>query len=430
MSKAIVWFRNDLRVRDNESLFAAVNENEAVIAVYCFDPRHFENTAFGFKKTGSFRTQFLIESVSELRENLAKLNITLVVFNQKLEDILPELIEKYKIENLYFQNEWTSEEAKVERNVRSSINNKVQIKTCFNQFLFHPEDIPFEILNVPNVFTKFRQLCEAKVAIRNESSVTKSMPDSNLIENETQIPQLNDFGFDDLELDSRSAFPFKGGENQAIQRLNNYFFEEQNLSIYKLTRNGLVGTDYSTKFSAWLSNGSISAKTIYWEIKKYEAEIEKNESTYWVIFELIWRDYFKYISLKYGDSIFKIEGILNKKYEWKTNQSAINNWINGTTHEPFINANMMELKKTGWMSNRGRQNVASYFAKNLLLDWRIGAAYFESQLIDYDVHSNYGNWMYLSGVGNDPRDRKFNIKTQAENYDGDFSFQNLWLSNV
>jgi deoxyribodipyrimidine photo-lyase len=91
---------------------------------------------------------------------------------------------------------------------------------------------------------------------------------------------------------------------------------------------------------------------------------------------------------------------------------------------------MIELKKTGWMSNRGRQNVASYFAKNLLLDWRIGAAYFESQLIDYDVHSNYGNWMYLSGVGNDPRDRKFNIKTQAENYDGDFIFQNLWLSNA
>jgi len=71
---------------------------------------------------------------------------------------------------------------------------------------------------------------------------------------------------------------------------------------------------------------------------------------------------------------------------------------------------MIELQKTGWMSNRGRQNVASYFAKDLLLDWRIGAAYFESQLIDYDVHSNYGNWMYVAGVGNDPRDRKFNVR--------------------
>jgi deoxyribodipyrimidine photo-lyase len=79
------------------------------------------------------------------------------------------------------------------------------------------------------------------------------------------------------------------------------------------------------------------------------------------------------------------------------------------------------------MSNRGRQNAASYFAKNLKLDWRIGASYFESMLIDYDVHSNYGNWMYVSGVGNDPRDRTFNVKLQAERYDSNGKFQNLWL---
>ena len=88
---------------------------------------------------------------------------------------------------------------------------------------------------------------------------------------------------------------------------------------------------------------------------------------------------------------------------------------------------MLELKHTGWMSNRGRQNVASFFSKNMLLDWRIGAAYFESLLIDFDVHSNYGNWMYVSGVGNDPRDRKFNVDLQAKRYDANNKFQNLWL---
>ncbi|MEL0186501.1 MAG: FAD-binding domain-containing protein, partial [Flavobacteriaceae bacterium] len=95
--------------------------------------------------------------------------------------------------------------------------------------------------------------------------------------------------------------------------------------------------------------------------------------------------------------------------------------------EPFVNANMLELKHTGWMSNRGRQNVASYLSKENNIDWRWGAKYFESKLIDYDVHSNYGNWMYVSGVGNDPRDRKFNIKFQAERYDPNNKFQNLWL---
>ena len=195
-------------------------------------------------------------------------------------------------------------------------------------------------------------------------------------------------------------------------RIAEYFWETQKLSVYKKTRNGLIGKDYSSKLSAWLANGSISARTIYWEVKKYEKEIGANEDTYWLIFELIWRDYFKYISLKHGNKIFQLKGILNKTYEWKFNKKAFQQWTNGNTKEPFVNANMIELQQTGWMSNR------------------IAAAYFESLLIDYDVHSNYGNWIYNSGVGNDPRDRKFNIKRQAEMYDANGAFQKLWLQTT
>ena len=166
---------------------------------------------------------------------------------------------------------------------------------------------------------------------------------------------------------------------------------------------------------------------MYWEVKKFEKEITKNQDTYWLIFELIWRDYFKFISLKHGNKIFKIGGILEKDLDWNKDEKARENWINGETKEAFVNANMKEIAATGFMSNRGRQNVASYWAKELKQDWWVGAAYFESLLIDYDVHSNWGNWMYNSGVGNDPRDRKFNIKRQAERYDPDQKFQNLWL---
>ena len=105
-------------------------------------------------------------------------------------------------------------------------------------------------------------------------------------------------------------------------------------------------------------------------------------------------------------------------------------WVNGTTQESFVNANMKELAATGWMSNRGRQNVGSFWSKEWQQDWRYGAAYFESVLIDYDVHSNWGNWMYNSGVGNDPRDRKFNIARQADMYDAQGKFQRLWLQDT
>ncbi len=424
--KGLVWFRNDLRVNDNESLTKAMAENENVIGIYCFDPRHFETTKFGFKKTEKYRAQFLIETVIELKQNLGKLNIPLLVYHQKPEDCIAEMVSKNEIQTIYFQQEWTTEETAVLENVKLKVPITIEFKATFNQFLYHPEDVPFEIEFIPNVFTQFRTKCEKYSTVRTEF-VVQAMPKENLTINKTQIPTLEDLGFTAFDVDSRTAFPFKGGENQALKRIEHYFWDTKKLGVYKLTRNGLIGIDFSSKFSPWLANGSISAKTIYWEIINYEQQVQKNDSTYWLIFELIWRDYFKYVSLKNGSSIFKIGGILDKNYEWKSNQNQINSWINGTTQEPFVNANMIELQQTGWMSNRGRQNVGSYFAKNLHLDWRIGAAYFESMLIDYDVHSNYGNWMYVAGVGNDPRDRKFNIALQASNYDGESKFRKLWL---
>ncbi|PQV50313.1 deoxyribodipyrimidine photo-lyase (single-stranded DNA-specific) [Jejuia pallidilutea] len=425
----LVWFRNNLRVNDNMVLNEAIKQQNHIIAVYCFDPRSFEIGDFGFKKTEKFRAKFLIETVEDLKKNLKSLNIELLVHHEKPELIIPELIKKHGVSAMYLQKEWTVEEQHVLNKVKSAVSNNVEYHEFFDQFLYHPEDIAMSFSQIPQVFTNFRKKVEKYSKVRSSVGIESQTPNTN-ISNSTQIPTLKDLGFKDFKTHANTAFPFKGGETSAIQRLNNYFFETKKLGFYKKTRNGLVGTDFSSKFSPWLANGSISARTIYWQVKKFEKEHYKNQSTYWLIFELIWRDYFKYISLKHGNTIFKIGGILNKEYEWKTNQALIKQWIEGETRSTFVNANMVELKKTGWMSNRGRQNVASFFAKDLLLDWRIGAAYFESLLIDYDVHSNYGNWMYVAGVGNDPRDRKFNVDTQAERYDANGKFQNLWLQET
>lgn len=422
---SLVWFRNDLRTQDNTVLYEAWKKSDKVIALYCLDPRHFDTTQFGFKKTEKFRAQFLLETLGDLKAQLLNLNIELLVYHKPPEAIIPEICDKHEIQTVYFQKEWTREEVEVEQNVASKLN-AVEIKSLYNQFLYHPEDINFDIAKTPQVFTVFRKKLEKYIPIRKEVTIEK-LPTSNRIENHTEIPTLSDLGFEDFETHPNSAFPFKGGETEGLKRLEDYFFKTKKLGVYKKTRNGLVGTDYSSKFSAWLANGSLSARSIYWQVKKFEKEYFKNESTYWLIFELIWRDYFKYIALKHGNQIFKLEGILKKDYQWSTNQKQVTDWIEGKTPSNFVNANMIEIKETGWMSNRGRQNVASYFAKELELDWRIGAAYFESLLIDYDVHSNYGNWMYVAGVGNDPRDRKFNVQLQAERYDTSGKFRNLWL---
>ena len=173
----------------------------------------------------------------------------------------------------------------------------------------------------------------------------------------------------------------------------------------------MIGENYSTKFSAWLGLGCLSPREIYYELKKYERQFSANESTYWLEFELLWRDYFRFMMKKYSNLFFQQTGIKAKTdLLHQHNNDTLLTWINGKTGVDFIDANMIELKLTGFMSNRGRQNVASYLCNDLKLDWRYGAAYFEQQLIDYDVCSNWGNWAYLAGVGNDPRgNRVFNI---------------------
>ncbi|MGJ8667455.1 MAG: DASH family cryptochrome [Patiriisocius sp.] len=421
----LVWFRNDLRVKDNESLQKACKNATQVTAVYCFDPRHFKETAFGFKKTGAFRAQFLIETVEDLRKNLAEINIALHVYFEKPEIAIPGLISEINIDTIFCQKEWAAEEMKVFNNLKTAISEEIRIEETYDQFLFHPDDIPYDDFSIiPKVFTEFRKKCEKYSSVRNINDIRLKAVETS--SQKTQIPTIEDLGLKKPKKDKRTAFPFKGGETAGLKRIQEYIWDSQKIATYKQTRNGLIGTDYSSKFSAWLANASISPRQIYWEVKKFEKEVKKNQDTYWMIFELIWRDFFKYVSLKHGDAIFKIGGILNREYDWGTSEAKKEQWINGKTKYPFVNANMKEIAATGWMSNRGRQNVASFWAKEQAQDWRICASYFESMLIDFDVHSNWGNWMYNAGVGNDPRERKFNIERQASMYDPDGAFIDLW----
>ena len=423
---SIVWFKNDLRSQDNNVLNSALMSSNRVIGVYFLDPKLFETTKYGFKKMDRYRARFLLETLHCLKQELNKLNISLLVFITAPEHKMSSLVTSFDVDSIFLQKEWTSEEQLSLEKVKNVLPKGIKIHEIYDQFLFDPEDVPFDAHETPVVFTQFRKLLEKKSKIKPLVEV-KPQSIHCLIDQHTEIPNLMDLGFDSFEKDDRTAFPFEGGERSAGLRLNHYFFESKALGVYKKTRNGLLGLNYSSKLSAWLANGSISARQIYWKVKLFEEQYFSNQSTYWLVFELIWRDFFKYTALKYGNSIFKLGGILEKTYVWSTNQKFVQEWVNGETADDFVNANMIELKKTGWMSNRGRQNVASFFAKSQKLDWRIGAAYFESMLIDYDVHSNYGNWMYVSGVGNDPRDRVFNVDLQAERYDANKKYRNQWL---
>lgn len=429
MKTAIVWFKTDLRLHDNETLVKAMAQAEQIIPVYCFDEAHFEPTRFGFKKTGSFRAQFLLESLQDLDESLRKLGSGLLIVQGKPEVEIPKIVQQYKVQKVFAKREVAFEEKKTEQLVQQELFKlRCEFETFSTSTLYHAEDLPFSIKDIPDVFTNFRKKTEKDATIRKafEKPLEIVSPEIPLL----NLPALSDLGLTPKIIDARAAIHFKGGETQALARLQYYFYETQKISKYKETRNGLVGADYSSKFSAWLALGCISPRLIYAELKKYESQFGANESTYWLVFELLWRDFFRFMFKKHQTKLFQAAGISSeKKMPKSVGEKLLNTWVNGTTSVDFIDANMRELQLTGFMSNRGRQNVASYLCNDLKLDWRYGAAYFEQQLIDYDVCSNWGNWAYLAGVGNDPREnRYFNIEKQAQDYDKNKAYRNLWLN--
>ncbi|MDR9417812.1 DASH family cryptochrome [Gracilimonas sp.] len=423
MKRSLIWFRNDLRIHDNEALIKACQAKE-VVPLYCIDPRHFAKTSFGFPKTGYHRTKFLLESLQNLRSNLKEIGIDLIIREGKPEEIIPEIIEKYDIDLAFTHKEITREEIDVENSLKDTLGDTLTF--AWSSTLFHINDIPFSKEDVPDVFTQFRKRTEKESKVRKEYEEPTRASLVPGIE-AGKIPTVEDLGLEDKPDDPRAVLNFKGGEDEALKRLQNYFWEGDHLKNYKFTRNGLLGPDYSSKLSPWLANGCISPRRIYWEVKQYEEKRKKNVSTYWMIFELLWRDYFRFSAWKYGDKIFWPSGIQGKKRKWKTDRDIFNKWAEGNTGIPFIDANMRELNNTGYMSNRGRQNVASFLAQNLNIDWRMGAEYFESLLIDYDPCSNYGNWAYNTTVGHDPRNRYFNIISQAEKYDKKGEYVKNWV---
>jgi deoxyribodipyrimidine photo-lyase len=430
MKRAIVWFKTDLRLHDNETLVTAIAQSDEIIPVYCFDDAQFQMAEYGFQKTGSFRAKFLLESVANLDENLRELGSGLIVLKGDPEIEIPKIVQEYKAYKVYAKREVAYEEKQKESLVQSELFKlRCEFETFSTSTLYHAEDLPFSIKDIPDMFTNFRKKTEKDATIRNifkKPTAIKSPEISKM-----SLPTLKDLGLNSISTDSRAVLPFKGGETEAILRLKHYFFETKSISKYKETRNGMIGADYSSKFSAWLALGSLSPREIYFELKKYEAQFGSNDSTYWLVFELLWRDYFRFMMKKHRVKFFQQNGIQSKGITInKHNILVLQSWIDGQTGVDFVDANMLELKLTGFMSNRGRQNVASYLCNDLKLDWRYGAAYFEQQLIDYDVCSNWGNWAYLAGVGNDPRgNRYFNIEKQAQDYDKDKEYRKLWLAD-
>lgn len=465
----------DLRLHDNPALHRTIaNVNKAgrggaasvgvgrdegigFLPIFCFDTRLFGDWArseWGSLKCSPRRAKFILESVQDLRHQLQQMGSGLLVAYGRPEDVCLQLLEtinpsRDRIPRFVCQAEVCSEEQRVERALRAALKKhhpEASLESVWGSTLYEISDLPFDdkLGNMPDVFTPFRNKLEKNCKIRNPlptplRSEIKLMEGSDKLRGPSwsldYMPTLADLGYTEQQVDEASTFdkrgvmPFRGGETAALARVKDYIWEKDLLKVYFDTRNGMIGADYSTKLAPWLAHGCVSPRYVARECRKYEEDRVANKSTYWVIFELLWRDFFKFFAKKHGNSIFFPGGTVGSDQKWGFHPRTFEMWKKGRTGFPLVDANMRELAATGFMSNRGRQNVCSFLAIDLNQDWRYGADYFESTLIDYDVHSNWGNW--CSGAGmTGGRLNRFNIVKQSKDYDQYGDYVRHWLPEL
>ncbi|MEY4615586.1 MAG: hypothetical protein RJB66_546 [Pseudomonadota bacterium] len=410
--RCLLWFTKDLRIHDNQLINWAVNANCEVLAI-----------GFASTEKSVFANNFYNQSLLELRDRFRNQGVPFFILDGSPIDQIPQWVANNHIDYLVTQAPFNSRE-QVTLNGLTSRLDQIQVISIYQQTLLDFEHLPFSVAELPLVFTDFRKDVERQPPIQSpKPSELHSLqgfealkPNDSLIYDEVINPPQIEWPFDLIP-----------GEESALKRVHEYFWETQSISTYKETRNGLLNKNDSSKISPYLALGALSPRLLFYELKKFEEIHGANESTRWFFYELLWRDYFKFLALEIGPKLFSPNGLSTPTKTWLSDTEILNSWKNGETKVNFVDANMRELKLTGWMSNRGRQNVASYLAKHINLDWTLGARHFEQNLIDDDTESNWGNWLYLAGVGTDPRNRHFNIQRQQDLYDPNGDYCNRWL---
>ncbi|XP_051118903.1 blue-light photoreceptor PHR2-like [Andrographis paniculata] len=311
---SVVWFRNDLRIHDNECLTAANNESLSVLPVYCFDPRDYGKSSSGFNKTGPYRAKFVIESVSDLRRSLQARGSDLVVRIGKPETVLPELVKAVGADAVYVHREVSNDEVKAEEKIAAAMEDEgVEMKYCWGSTLYHLEDLPFDLEKMPTNYGGFKDSVKNLPVRKTIEALDrlKNLPKRGGIE-PGEIPSLLDLGLNPNDQDGRTPAianaSTAGGETAAVQRLKAFALDckaEPNNGVKGGANDTIFGANFSCKVSPWLALGCISPRFMFDELKKSSSTGGAGKSepaTSWFMSELLWRDFFRFITKKYSSA--------------------------------------------------------------------------------------------------------------------------------
>lgn len=402
MECTIIWFRQDLRIHDNEALLEAIRNSDLLVPVYVFDLK--EN------RSGEPRIRFLVESIIDLRHQLRTYGSDLIVRIGQPDEVLYQLAIETKSQWVYCNRERTRDEVEMQDRLEQKLwTIGRELRYTRGKMLYHTSDLPFPITHCPDTFINFKKEVEFAVPVRPPHEIPTAIP---------PVPVDVDPGFIPMPEELIDVFNkgmikyFEGGETAGLKKLKDLPKQQIKLS--------LTGKDWIT--GPWISMGCLSPKRVYAHAQTM------GEAGHHFCQNLIYRDYLRMMGKKYGNRIFYKSGITNKQVHYHHDEIALSQWKNGETNIPVIDAAMHQLNRTGWIPDVLRKIVANYFVKVLKLDWRLGATYFERTLIDYDPCSTWVSWMNLAGVGPDSReDRTIHFDLIAKKLDPEGTYLETWL---
>ncbi|MCX2485416.1 DASH family cryptochrome [Pedobacter sp. MR2016-24] len=407
--KILVWFRNDLRLHDNEMLVEAIAKSDSILPVYFFDPRFFEHTDVQTLASGNNRVQFLLESVAALRVSLQKLGGNLLLIRGRPEDHIPELVNQYEIAEVYHHREVATKETNVSSAVEDLLwKLKVNLKHFIGHTLYNKEDLPFPIKDIPDVFVQFKKKTERDAIVKDCISSPESI---SFVEAEEwgEIPEYS----------SSAVNVPHGGEEEGIKHLKELLKSGAEIYAKVSGKGGADKNSYSSKLSPWLAVGCLSPRKVYWAVKTAEKDFGSNANFNHLILGLLWRDYFRFMFKKHSGNFFSDTEIdFDAAVRVEDQEEQLQLWKDGLTGHHMVDKYMTELNATGFISHTARLLVATFLVYVLKISWTSGATYFEEKLIDYSPASNWGNWANVAGGGKDPRSKNtFDLDKQIKMLD-------------
>ena len=396
----IFWLRRDLRLDDNVGLFHALQAGKPVLLLFIFDTEILEQL-----QKEDARVTFINNTLQNINKELqSNYNSSIAMYHAKPLEVYKKLNETYTIDTVFTNRDYEPYAKDRDTEIANFLENKnIELKTFKDHVIFEKDEVVKKDGKPYLVYTPYMKLWKAIFRTKSLETYNSRSLLNHLIQ-EKKLPNLS---LDDIDFTTSN------------QEIKEYQVTSNRIQNYEATRN-FPAQDSTSKLGPHLRFGTVSIREMV-----QKAVSESNE-VFWQ--ELIWREFFIQILWHFPQTItysFK------PKYDriiWRNNEEEFKLWCQGKTGYPLVDAGMRQLNNTGFMHNRVRMVVASFLCKHLLIDWRLGEAYFAEKLHDYEMASNVGNWQWVAGCGVDaaPYFRIFNPTTQIQKFDKQLQYIKKW----